>query len=77
MKRYLRFLSPRTLRQLTNIWMPIGKKVVIMGGRIQGIQLAGFLADRGRQVTVVDTGSESELGEGIGNGRGSLPFLLI
>ncbi|MBN1367625.1 MAG: FAD-dependent oxidoreductase [Dehalococcoidales bacterium] len=65
LKRYLGFFTPKTLRRLTNIWMPIGKKVVIMGGRIHGIQLAGFLADRRRQVTVVDTGSESELGEGM------------
>jgi 2,4-dienoyl-CoA reductase (NADPH2) len=73
LKRYLRFVSPRILRQLTSIWMPIGRKVVIMGGRIQGLQLAGFLAERGRQVTIVDTGLESELGEGmVGAKKGHL-----
>jgi 2,4-dienoyl-CoA reductase (NADPH2) len=65
LKSYLRFLNARILRQLTNIWMPLGKRVVILGGRINGIQLAGFLVERGRQVTVVDTGSETELGEGM------------
>jgi 2,4-dienoyl-CoA reductase (NADPH2) len=65
LKRYLRFLSPMILRRLTNFWMPPGKKVVIMGGRIHGVQLAEFLLERGRQVTIVDTGSELELGEGM------------
>ena len=73
LKRYLRFFSPKTIRYLTQFWMPLGKKVVIMGGRIQGIQLAGFLADRGRQVTVVDTGCGIRIGRGYGNGEENYP----
>ena len=55
LKAYLRFLGPKTLRQLTNVWMPLGKRVVIIGGGIQGCQLAEFLTKRGRKVTIVDT----------------------
>jgi 2,4-dienoyl-CoA reductase (NADPH2) len=63
LKGFLRFFSPRILRWLTNFWMPIGKKVVIMGGNIQGCQTAEFLVKRGRKVTVVDTAEE--IGEGL------------
>lgn len=58
----LRFVSPFTLRALTNFYMPVGQKVVIVGGQIQGIQLAEFLVHRGRDVTIVDEGPEENLG---------------
>jgi 2,4-dienoyl-CoA reductase (NADPH2) len=63
LKGFLRFFNPRVLRWLTNFWMPIGKKVVIMGGNIQGCQTAEFLVKRGRKVTMVDTAEE--IGEGL------------
>ena len=43
--------------------MPIGKRVVIIGGAMQGCELAEFLTIRGRTVTLVDTAEE--LGEGM------------
>jgi 2,4-dienoyl-CoA reductase (NADPH2) len=51
-------LGPKLLRDLTSIYMPVGKRVVIIGGAIQGCQLAEFLIKRGRQVTIVETGDE-------------------
>ncbi len=63
LKFYLRFLSPRTLERLTKIWMPVGKRVVIVGGNIQGCELCEFLIKRGRQVTIVEAGAA--LGEGV------------
>ena len=63
LKSFLRFLSPRVLRWLTNFWMPVGRTVVIMGGNIQGCQTAEFLVKRGRKVTIVDTAQE--IGEGL------------
>jgi 2,4-dienoyl-CoA reductase (NADPH2) len=63
LKTALKFFGPKTLRQLTKIWMPIGKRVVIIGGAIQGCQLAAFLVKRGRKVTIVDTAET--LGEGL------------
>ena len=41
--------------------MPVGQKVVIIGGQIQGVQLAEFLVRRGRDVTIVDEGPEESL----------------
>jgi len=63
LKIYLRFLGPRVLRWLTRFWMPLGKRVVIIGGAMHGCQLAEFLVKRGRKVTIVDTAEE--LGEGL------------
>jgi 2,4-dienoyl-CoA reductase (NADPH2) len=63
LKRALKFFGPKTLGQLTKLWMPIGKRVVIIGGAIQGCQLAAFLVKRGKQVTLVDTAET--LGEGL------------
>jgi 2,4-dienoyl-CoA reductase (NADPH2) len=60
---YLRFFRPKALRWLTRFWMPIGKRVVIIGGRIQGCELGEFLTKRGRKVTIVDT--TEALGEGM------------
>jgi pyruvate/2-oxoglutarate dehydrogenase complex dihydrolipoamide dehydrogenase (E3) component len=75
LKKKLRFfvktLGPKILERLTKWWMPIGKKVIVIGGAVQGCQLAEFLVKRGRQVTIVDTAEE--LGEGMtGDDKGQL-----
>jgi 2,4-dienoyl-CoA reductase (NADPH2) len=63
LKFYLRFFGPRFLSLLTKFWMPLGKRVVIMGGGIHGCQTAAFLVKRGRKVTIVETGKE--IGDGL------------
>lgn len=63
LKFFLKFFSPVMLRRLTKIWMPLGKRVVIIGGGIQGCELAEFLVKRGRKVTIVDLADA--LGEGM------------
>lgn len=55
LKYYLRFFSPGMLRWLTKIWMPIGKRVIIIGGDLQGLELAEFLVKRGRRVAIVES----------------------
>jgi len=55
LKLLLRFMSPRTLSWLTKIWIPVGKRVVIIGSDIHGCELAEFLVKRSRKVTIVDT----------------------
>ena len=59
----MRSLGAKSLERLTKLWMPVGKKVVIIGGGVQGCQLAEFLIKRGRKVTLVDTAET--LGEGL------------
>ncbi|MFC1965039.1 NAD(P)/FAD-dependent oxidoreductase, partial [Chloroflexota bacterium] len=58
LKRFLRFFGPNVLRWLTSLWMPVGKRVVIIGGAMQGIELAEFLIRRGRKVTIVESSEE-------------------
>ena len=65
LKFFLRFLGPAAINRLSRLWMPVGKKVVIIGGGIQGCELAEFLVKRGRQVTIVDTAEV--LGQGMVN----------
>ncbi len=48
--------SPRQLRLASKLFMPIGANVVIVGGGLVGLELAEFLAERGRQVTVLEAG---------------------
>ncbi len=63
LKTAMRFFGPRILERLTKMWMPIGKRVIIIGGSIQGCLLAEFLVKRGRKVAIVDTAEQ--LGEGL------------
>ena len=54
LKFFLRFFKPETLRRLTQFYLPVGRRVVVIGSGIQGLELAEFLIKRGRKVTVVD-----------------------
>ena len=36
--------------------MPVGRRVVVVGGGLVGLELAEFLAERGRTVTVLEPG---------------------
>ena len=60
---FMKFFGVKTLQRLTKIWMPVGKRVVIVGGAIHGCETAEFLIKRGRRVTIVHDGKS--LGEGI------------
>jgi 2,4-dienoyl-CoA reductase (NADPH2) len=63
LKLALRFFKSETLRKLTKYYLPMGKRVVVIGGAIQGCELAEFLAKRGRKVTVVET--SNAIGDGM------------
>jgi 2,4-dienoyl-CoA reductase (NADPH2) len=42
------------LRFLSKLWMPIADEVVIIGGGLVGLELAEYLIERGRKVTVLE-----------------------
>ena len=57
MGRMLRLTkNAAAMRSLSRRWMPVGQHVVIVGGGLVGLELAEFLADRGRKVTVLEPG---------------------
>jgi 2,4-dienoyl-CoA reductase-like NADH-dependent reductase (Old Yellow Enzyme family) len=48
--------DPGRIRALSRRWMPVDGRVVVIGGGLVGLELAEFLADRRRQVTVLEAG---------------------
>ncbi len=57
--RSLGFMSSMDrVRSMSKRWMPIGKRVVVVGGGLVGVELAEYLAERGRSVTVLEEGDK-------------------
>lgn len=50
--------SPEAVRRLTRRFLPVGKDVVVVGGSLVGLELAEFLAERGRRVTLLHEGRQ-------------------
>jgi 2,4-dienoyl-CoA reductase (NADPH2) len=46
--------DPSKLREASRAYMPVGKRVVIVGGGLVGAELAEFLCERGRDVVVLE-----------------------
>jgi 2,4-dienoyl-CoA reductase (NADPH2) len=51
-------MTPGLLRRASRWWMPVGKVVVVIGSDLVAIELAEFLAQRGRKVHVVDSATK-------------------
>jgi 2,4-dienoyl-CoA reductase-like NADH-dependent reductase (Old Yellow Enzyme family)/NADPH-dependent 2,4-dienoyl-CoA reductase/sulfur reductase-like enzyme len=49
------------VRVLSRWWLPLGRRVVILGGGLVGLELAEFLAARRRTVTVLEPGPAAGL----------------
>jgi 2,4-dienoyl-CoA reductase (NADPH2) len=68
-KSLLRFTDANALRTLSSLPIArnlvVGKTVVIIGARLHGCQTAEFLLHQGKQITIVDSGTEDEIGEGL------------
>jgi 2,4-dienoyl-CoA reductase (NADPH2) len=63
LKMVTRYIPSYTVRSLTKYYLPLGKNVVVIGGALQGCELAEFLVKRGRNVTIVE--QADMLGEGM------------
>ncbi|HEY6130758.1 MAG TPA: FAD-dependent oxidoreductase, partial [Halioglobus sp.] len=53
-----RFIVPKLLRTASKAWMPLGKKVVIIGADLAAVELAEFIAHRGRRVHLLESGNK-------------------
>ena len=51
------------VRRISHFWMPLGHRIVIVGGDLVGLELAEFLQERGREVTVLH--EEPRMGSGL------------
>jgi 2,4-dienoyl-CoA reductase-like NADH-dependent reductase (Old Yellow Enzyme family)/NADPH-dependent 2,4-dienoyl-CoA reductase/sulfur reductase-like enzyme len=49
--------SPSKLRQASKAYMPMGKRIAVIGGGLVGAELAEFMAERGRLVHVFEEGA--------------------
>lgn len=48
--------DPDRMRRLSHWYLPLGERVVVLGGGLVGLELAEFAADRGRRVTLLEEG---------------------
>jgi len=62
-----RLVRPAAVRLASRAWMPIGRRVVIVGGDLVALELAEFLASRGRQVSILESGKD--IAPEVGNKR--------
>jgi 2,4-dienoyl-CoA reductase-like NADH-dependent reductase (Old Yellow Enzyme family)/thioredoxin reductase len=62
-KPYLHRVGPRFLGRATHYYLPMGKNVVVVGAGLHGLEVAEYLAKRGRKVTVVEP--SDVIGEGV------------
>ncbi|PLW81888.1 NADH:flavin oxidoreductase [Kineobactrum sediminis] len=53
---------PWILRRASAVWLPLGQRITVIGGELVGLELAEFLAHRGREVTVIDEASRPGAG---------------
>jgi len=48
-------IKPKLLRRASRYWMPLGKTVIIIGADLAALELAEFIAQRGRRVHLLET----------------------
>ncbi|WP_102141535.1 NAD(P)/FAD-dependent oxidoreductase [Mycobacterium hubeiense] len=62
-----RFVRPAAVRAASRAWLPLGRRVAIVGADLVALELAEFLAARGRLVSVLEPGKA--IAPEIGNKR--------
>ena len=45
---------PGLVRFVSRFWLPLGRDITIIGAELVGLELAEYLAERGRNITVID-----------------------
>lgn len=58
----MKMFGPEKLSSMTHLFLPVGKKVIVLGGQIEGLQGAVFLKKRGREVVVLEESNTTGAG---------------
>ncbi len=62
-----RLVRPAAVRLASRAWMPLGRRVAVIGGDLVALELAEFLASRGRLVSILEAGKD--IAPEVGNKR--------
>lgn len=62
-----RLVRPTAVRLASRVWMPVGRRVAIVGGDLVALELAEFLASRDRLVSILEAGKD--IAPEVGNKR--------
>ncbi len=62
-----RLVRPAAVRLASRAWMPVGRRVAIVGGDLVALELAEFLASRSRLVSILESGKD--IAPEVGNKR--------
>ncbi|MEY8014159.1 FAD-dependent oxidoreductase [Mycobacterium servetii] len=65
--RRQRLVRPAAVRLASRAWMPLGRRVAVIGGDLVALELAEFLASRGRLVSILEAGND--IAPEVGNKR--------
>jgi 2,4-dienoyl-CoA reductase (NADPH2) len=62
-----RVVPAKAVRLASRAWLPIGRRVAVIGGDLVAVELAEFLARRGRLVSILESGKQ--IAPEVGNKR--------
>jgi 2,4-dienoyl-CoA reductase (NADPH2) len=62
-----RLVRPAAVRIASRAWLPVGRRVAVIGGDLVAVELCEFLAHRGRLVSILEPGKE--IAPEVGNKR--------
>lgn len=56
--RAQQLVRPRVVRGVSRVWLPLGRRVAVVGADLAAVELSEFLAERGRRVVLLEPGEE-------------------
>ena len=62
-RMFLNLVGPQVLRWLTKFYLPVGRRILVIGGQLYGCETAEFMVKRGREVIIVE--DTDQFGKGI------------
>jgi 2,4-dienoyl-CoA reductase (NADPH2) len=57
-KDLLKYMGPKMMSFVTKFFLPIGKKIIILGGDLKGAEAAEFFIKRDREVVILEEGEQ-------------------